>query len=297
VKRLGVAAGVASAAACAVYTIVYLYRWEWHRALMAAAFLVVTEVALATVTILRRLGALDQRLDAMTAGPPPAPVDHVLDRVRETAPPPRPVFAWLTPQGTNVFLPILLGAGVLASAAAWAVEALARATARPVLERRLATRLGALALPAGGLLRPAPAAAAPVAAHRRGPRVVWRTTLSLAVVWGFALGIGELADATQTRPHHARPGVRTVVELELHGELAAAIPERVVASLWQSCVGTLRRDVSDPVITALGGSRFRLVVAADLGGSTSRRVHGCLEDAGLDRVQAGVVTLTTTPAP
>jgi hypothetical protein len=289
------AAGAASAAACAVYTIVYLYRWEWHRALMAAAFLVVTEVALATVTILRRLGAIDQRLDALTAGPPPAPADHILDRVRETAPPPRPVFAWLSPQNTNVFLPILLGAGVLASAAAWAVESLARATARPVLERRLANRLGALALPPGGLLRPAPAAAAPAAAPRRAPRVLWRGAVSVAVVWGFALGIGELADATQTRPHHARAGVGTVVELELHGELAAVIPERVVSSLWQSCAGTLRRNVSHPVITDLGGSRFRLEVPADLGGSTSRRIHGCLEDAGLDRVQAGDVTLTTTP--
>jgi hypothetical protein len=292
------AAGAASAAACAVYTIVYLYRWEWHRALMAAAFLVVTEVALATVAILRRLGALDQRLDAMAAGPRPGPADHVLDRVREAAPPPRPVFAWLNPQGsTNVFLPILLGAGVLASAAAWAVEALARATARPVLERRLATRLGALALPAGGLLRPAPAVPADTASTpRRGPRVLWRATLSLAVVWGFALGIDGLADATQTRPHQARAGVATVVELELHGELAAVMPERVVASLWQSCTGTLRRNVSDPVITDLGGARFRLEVPADLGVSTSRRVHGCLEDAGLDRVQAGVVTLTTIPA-
>lgn len=296
-RRLALVVGGASAAACAAYTIIYLYRWEWHRALMAAVFLVVTEVALATVTVLRRLAAIDQRLDAVTATPPPAPANHVLDRVREAAPPPRPVFAWLSSQGTNVFLPILLGAGVLASAAAWAVETLARATARPVLERRLATRLGALALPAGGLLRPGPAAAAADAAAgpRRVPRVLWRAILSVAVVWGFALGIGGLADATQTRPHHARAGVGTLVELELHGELAAAIPERVVASLWQTCTGTLRRNVSHPVITDLGGSRFRLVVPADLGVSTSRRIHGCLEDAGLDRVQAGVVTLTTTP--
>jgi hypothetical protein len=298
-RRLALLGGAASAAACAAYTIIYLYRWEWHRALMAAAFLVVTEVALATVTILRKLAALDQRLDAMTAAAPPAPANDVLNRVREAAPPPRPVFAWLSPQGTtNVFLPILLGAGVLASAAAWAVEALARATARPVLERRLATRLGALTLPAGGLLRPAPAAvagAAAAAAPRRGPSFVWRAILSVAVVWGFALGIGGLADATQTRPHQARTGVGTLIELELRGELAAAIPERVVASLWQSCAGTLRRDVSNPVITDLGGSRFRLVVPADLGVSTSRRLHGCLEDAGLDGVQAGVVALTATP--
>jgi hypothetical protein len=294
VKRLGLATAVVSAGAPAVYTIVYLYRWEWHRALVAAIFLVVAEVALATVAILRRLSAIDQRLDTMAAASsaPPATMD-VLNRVRESAPPPHPVFAWLNPNSTNVFLPILLGAGVLASAAAWVVETLARATARPVLERRLATRLGALALPAGGLLRPAPAmVAVPL---RRAPRMLGQAGLAVAVVFGFGVGIDQLADATQTRPHHARTGVQTILELELHGQLAAAIPERVVTSLWQSCAGTLQRGLPEPVFTDLGGHRFRLEVQADLGDLIARRIHGCLEDAALDRVQAGVVTLTSAP--
>lgn len=294
-RRLGLAVAVVSAAATAVYTIVYLYRWEWHRALVAAVFLVVAEVALATVAILRRLSALDERLDGLAAAPAPPEAIDVLHRVRESAPPPRPVFAWLTPQGTNVFLPILLGAGVLASAAAWVVETLARATARPVLERRLATRLGALGLPAGGLLRPAPAMVA--TPSRRAQRLLQRGGLTVVVVAGLAVGIAELADATQSRPHRARTGVRTVVELELHGQLAAAIPERVLTSLWESCAGTLRRNLPEPVVTELDGSRFRLEVPADLGGSTSRRIHGCLEDAALDQVQAGVVMLTSAPAP
>jgi hypothetical protein len=295
VKRFGLSVAVVSAAATAVYTIVYLYRWEWHRALVAAVFLVVAEVALATTAVLRRLSALDQRLDTMTAATPSAGTAmDVLSRVRESAPPPRPVFAWLSPQGTNVFLPILLGAGVLASAAAWAVETLARATARPVLERRLAVRLGALALPAGGLLRPAPAT---VVTSPRQPRTALRSAgLAAVVVCGLGFGIAELADATQSRPHRARAGVRTVLELELHGDLAAAIPDRVVASLWQSCVGTLRRDLSDPLVTSLDGSRFRLELPADLGVSTTRRIHGCLEDAALDQVQASVVRLTSARA-
>ena len=293
-RRLGLAVAVASAVATAIYTIVYLYRWEWHRALVAAVFLVVAEVGLATVAILRRLSALDQRLDTLATAPSPPETIDVLNRVRESAPPPRPVFAWLSPQGTNVFLPILLGAGVLASAAAWVVETLARATARPVLERRLATRLGVLQLPAGGLLSPAPAIV--TAPSRRGPRAFRRAPLTLVVAAGIAVGIAELADATQTRPHRARTGVRTVVELELHGQLAAAIPERVVTSLWQSCAGTLRRNLPDPVVTDLDGSRFRLEVPADLGVSTARRIHGCLEDAALDQVQAGVVMLTSAPA-
>jgi hypothetical protein len=294
VKRLGLATAVVSAGAPAVYTIVYLYRWEWHRALVAAIFLVVAEVALATVAILRRLSAIDQRLDTMAAASsaPPATMD-VLNRVRESAPPPHPVFAWLNPNSTNVFLPILLGAGVLASAAAWVVETLARATARPVLERRLATRLGALALPAGGLLRPAPAMVA--VPPRRAPRMLGQAGLAVAVVFGLGVGIDQLADATQTRPHHARTGVQTILELELHGQLAAAIPERVVTSLWQSCAGTLQRGLPEPVVTDLGGHRFRLEVQADLGDLIARRIHGCLEDAALDRVQAGVVTLTSAP--
>ena len=295
-RRLGLAVALASAAATAVYTIVYLYRWEWHRALMAAVFLVVAEVALAAVAILRRLSALDQRLGIMAATKPAPEAVDVLHRVRESAPPPRPVFAWLTPQGTNVFLPILLGAGVLASAVAWMVETLARATARPALERRLAIRLGALALPAGGLLQPAPAPAHLAAPPGRAPRVLARAALAAAVVCGLGLGIDQLADATQTRIHRSRTNVQTVIELELQGQLAAAIPERVVTSLWQACAGTLRRDLADPAVTHLGGSRFRLELPADLGVSTSRRIHGCLEDAALDRVQAQVVTLTSAAA-
>jgi hypothetical protein len=294
VRRLALVVGAASAAASAIYTIVYLYRWEWHRALVAAVFLVVAEVALATVAVLRRLAALEQRLKTLSAAAPPPPPPGVLERVRETAPPPQPVFAWLTPNGTNVFLPILLGAGVLASGVAWMVETLARATARPVLERRLASRLGVLALPAGGLLRPAPPAAA--APARRVPPVLPRAALAVVVACGLGWGIGELADATQSRPHHPRAGMHTLIEVQLHGQLAAAIPERVVTSLWQSCVGPLRRGLPDPVVTALDGSRFRLEVPADLGASTSRRIHGCLEDAALDRVQAGVVKLSSAPA-
>lgn len=294
---------VGSAAASAGYTFVYLYRWEWHRAIVAALFLVVAEVAIAAAAILRRLAALDGRLAAMGSPSPavaagrepagPAVPPLVLHRVREAAPPPRPVFAWLAPDRTGVFLPILLGAGVLASALAWVVEGLARATARPVLEHRLATRLGTLALPAGGLLGPEPPAATrPPARRLTRP---WRAGLGVVAVVGLGWGVDELADATQTRPQPARAGVRTVVELQLYGEVARAAPERVLTSLWHSCAGTLRRTAVPPAITALGGSRFLIEVPVDFGESTARRVHGCLEDAALDRVQAGVVSFQAVP--
>lgn len=296
-KGLGRAIALASAAACAAYTVIYLYRWEWHRAIVAALFLLVAEVALGTAAILRRMSALEQRLTGTAAtGTTTAPDGAgagVLQQLRENAPPPRPVFAWLSPDGTAVFLPILLGAGVLASAVAWVVEGLARVTARPVLERRLATRLTVLALPGGGLFGPAPVEAG--RRRHRIPTALWRAGLTVVVVVALGWTVDELADATQTRHAPARPDVVTVVDLELRGELAGAAPDRVARSLWNSCAGTLRKAMPEPSVVGLGDSRFRLVVPVDLGVSGGRRVHGCLQDAAFDRVQAGVVTLRAVP--
>ena len=219
---------------------------------------------------------------------------EILVHLREAAPEPRPPFAWLEPDRLGVFLPILLGAGVLASAAAWVVEALARKTARPALERRLAARLEVFALPAGGLLGPGPAE--PVRRARRAPAWPVRLGLMTLAVFGGAVGIDELADATQTRPDSVRAGVHTVVELQLHGELAQAAPARMAASLWHTCEGALRRDLPEPVVTDLGGARVQLALPVDIGTHALRRLHGCLEDAAFDRVQAGV-TVRMVSAP
>ena len=138
--------GASVLAATALYFFVYLWRWEWNRALIAGLLFVATEVAVATVTVLNRLARLEDRL---------GPGDRaVLGRIRESAPPARDHFEWLSPKSGHmgVFVPVLIGMGVVASGLAWLVERLARATAGPVLERGLAARLGPLAWPAGGLL-------------------------------------------------------------------------------------------------------------------------------------------------
>jgi hypothetical protein len=294
-RSLARAVTVLAAATCGAYTLVYLYRWEWHRAILAGVFLVVAEVALATTVLLRRLAALDRRLtEVVEAGARPGPQPEILVHLRETAPEPRPPFAWLEPDRLGVFLPILLGAGVLASAAAWVVEALARATAQPALERRLATRLEVFALPAGGLLGPGPAV--PVLRAHRAPAWPVRLGLMTLAVFAGAVGIDELADATQTRPDSVRAGVHTVVELDLHGELAQAAPARMAASLWHTCEGALRRGLPEPVVTDLGGGRVQLALPVDIGTHALRRLHGCLEDAAFDRVQAGV-TVRMVSAP
>lgn len=152
-RRLGLAVGVATLAASLTYLFVYLYRWEWNRALTAGVFVIISEVALVGAAILERLRRIETRLDERPT-PTTASVVTALGRLEETAPAARDHFAWLDVRrgSTNVFVPVLMGAGVVLSALAWAVERLARATARPVLENRLAGRVAGLALPEGGLL-------------------------------------------------------------------------------------------------------------------------------------------------
>jgi hypothetical protein len=145
--------GGATLAASGAYTFVYLYRWEWNRALMSAAIFVAAEVAVMGSLLAQRLKVISERLDSQEAAAP-APAHTVrLERIRSTAPPARARFAWLArPEQMNVFVPVLMGAGVLMSGVAWIIERVARATVAPVAERGLAAQLDGLSLPAQGFV-------------------------------------------------------------------------------------------------------------------------------------------------
>ena len=145
--RLG---GTVVLVASGIYFFVYLWRWEWNRAVVAGILFLAAEVGLSAATILDRLRGLSFAASRGTSDP------QVLARLHETAPPPRNYFAWLSPREghTSVFVPVLLGMGVVASALAAIVERLARATAKPVMERDLAARLGPVSWPTTGLVRP-----------------------------------------------------------------------------------------------------------------------------------------------
>ncbi|MFP5319705.1 MAG: hypothetical protein ACLGI2_15585 [Acidimicrobiia bacterium] len=143
--------------ASGTYFFVYLWRWEWNRAVIAGILFIAAEVGLGTSSILGRLAARPATTGAApgggTGGGPGGPAPDVVARLRETAPPPRTSFAWLSPkpEQMGVFVPVLMGMGVVASALAWVVERLARRTASPALERRLAARLAVLSWPRAGL--------------------------------------------------------------------------------------------------------------------------------------------------
>lgn len=152
-RRIGTALATVTLAGSGVYLFVYLYRWEWNRALMAGVFLLAAQMALSTTAVLNRLRALEAAQVAEAARPAP----QALARVREAAPPARDHFAWMQPSADRlgVFVPILMGAGFVLSGLAWLVERVARRTAGPALEQGLAARLSAFALPDQGLV-PAP---------------------------------------------------------------------------------------------------------------------------------------------
>jgi len=133
--------GIVVLVASGLYFFVYLWRWEWNRAVVAGVLFLAAEVGLATVVVLDRIRRLGAEARPETVA-----------RIRETAPPARDHFAWLRPKDQmGVFVPVLMGVGAVVSALAWAVERLARATARPVLERGLAGRMTPIAWPAAGL--------------------------------------------------------------------------------------------------------------------------------------------------
>jgi hypothetical protein len=143
IRRLGWLLGAVVFAFTGIYTIVYVYRWGWNRALFVAMLFVALEVAGALALVLRRLKRIEAKLDDR-----PNRQAQVAGHLRATAPE-RKHFAWLERSmgQTNIFITVLLGAGVLLSGLTWIVDRIATRTALPTLERSLAQRLDRAALP------------------------------------------------------------------------------------------------------------------------------------------------------
>ncbi|MEU1176070.1 hypothetical protein ABZ464_00220 [Streptomyces sp. NPDC005820] len=145
-----VLAGLAAAGA-ATYLVVYLYWWQWQRALICGVLLLVVEVMLLGVVLLGRLARIEERLRDTDRRQREldARQEDVLARLRRPAAEREEArFSWLEDPAdrTYVFVPVLMVTGVLLSGLAWVVQRVASATARPA-ERRLAGRLAVLAAP------------------------------------------------------------------------------------------------------------------------------------------------------
>jgi hypothetical protein len=134
---------IATVGYCGVYTLVYLLRWQWNRAMFMSFGFLAAEIVLATLIVLGHLERQARQHAQAEALDP-----DVLAALQANAPE-RNHFAWLDPKaGTmNVFVTLLVASGVVVSAVAWLVEKVASNTSTRALEHRLAQRLATLAPP------------------------------------------------------------------------------------------------------------------------------------------------------
>lgn len=295
-KKLRYAIVIGAMVASGLYLFVYLYRWEWHRAVVAGVMFLIAEVALVGSAILDRLRSLERRTAATPGGYKAdqasleKPVDATADimaRLEESAPEPKVSFEWLSRRDEmSVFVPVLLGAGVVLSGVAWIVERVARITARPALERGLSLQLAPFSLPAG-TFRGAPPAAPPrkrsLAPHLAAAAVA----LALATV-----GVDGLGDLTQDRPDHVLPDQESAVLISASAKGPARTALQATEALWGACTTQLGAGYQALSMTEVGGGSVEVVVRPQVGKYAERRLRGCIADGAADKVGAHVQSIT-----
>lgn len=283
-----------------VYLIVYLFRWEWNRALVAGIFFVAAEVAVVGSTIMGRLRVLEQ---SIAAGGPRGdggrPASTISDENRGVS----RSFAWLRDASgrTGVFIPVLLGAGVILSAVAYLVERVAGSLSGPSVDRAMARRL-ALDLPSGGLViggsahehRSVTGGARTLVAPppRRAVVVTWTLVAGLAVALAI-MGVGALKDLTESRPEPAPEGTATAIDLRIVERRTERPVSQSAEGLWIACRSTVHDDVVLTDLTKTGADTVTITLAPPLGELAGRRLRGCLGDVTLDLVRAEVLGFRT----
>lgn len=117
---------------------------------------------------------------------------------------------------------------------------------------------------------------------------------------GLWMGIDYLSDLTQNRPDRVDRGTTSKVVFRMSARSGEATL-RQAEGLWGACQGTVRHELVEPGVTALGGGRFQFLTRPALGKHAWRRLKGCIEDLTLDRALATVVSkddfAAVAPAP
>lgn len=118
-RRIAYVFGSLAAAGAGTYLVVYLYRWQWQRAILCGILLLVVEVMLLGIVLLGRLTRIEERVKETSAGQREltARQEDVLVRLRQaSAEREGSRFRWLeedTADRTYVFVPVLMVTGVL----------------------------------------------------------------------------------------------------------------------------------------------------------------------------------------
>ena len=294
-RKIAYVFGVLVAAGAGTYLVVYLYRWQWQRAMICGVLLLVVEVMLFGLVTLGRLSRIEERLRDTDRRQREldARQEDVLTRLREPAAAQEETrFRWLEDPAdrTYVFVPVLMVAGVLLSGLAWVVQKVASATARPA-EHRLAGRLAVLAAPdpahPDDLEDLPPLGGGP--ARGRTARLATVTLVGTTLVAALIVG---LADLTQTRREGANENAATsvVVQIELRGTDVSSDGKALAAQqIWESCRHSTAAPLHHATLGDLGDGTFAGVVRPALTEHDLMRLRGCLEDATLDRAHLTVL--------
>ncbi|RMI42736.1 hypothetical protein [Streptomyces triticirhizae] len=285
--------GGVAALGAAGYLVVYLYRWQWQRTLLCGVLLLVIEVLLLGFATLDRLGRLERQarendrrheeiLALLRAGERERASERESTRRAESR------FSWLEEGHTHVFVPVLMAAGAALSGLAWAVERIARATTRPLGRRRLAGRLVPLSAPTGGALG---SVAADLSAQPPLGPPRWRAPTAAGVALLLCLGLyAVLAELTETRPPER--GTETATSV-LFTVTAKNVPDEradlAAHQLWERCRDATAIPLSQAGMATLDTRLYAATVHPSLSDHDRHRLIGCLQDAGLDRVQLTVL--------
>jgi hypothetical protein len=297
-RRIAYVFGGLAAAGAGTYLVVYLYRWQWQRAMLCGVLLLVVEVMLLGIVLLGRLTRIEERLRDSDRRQREAAArqDDVLARLR--AEPARETggrFRWLddSVDRTYVFVPVLMVTGVLLSGLAWVVQRIASATARPA-ERRLAGRLAVLSAPGPAVydeLEDLPPLG-PARSPRRVARVAVVTVVGAALLTALVVGLAQL---TQTREEAAAANEATSVllQVDMRGGTAATADRRALAAeqVWERCRDSTSVPLRHAALADLGDGVYAGVVRPALTPHDRMRLRGCLEDATLDRAHLTVMAI------
>lgn len=278
------------------HTVYYLLEWEWVRAQIAGIAFVAALVVCATLVLLARLRALEQRLDDLARGGGPAvgatDVAAALPAPAGSDPEPRPDFAWLSPSSSwsalalpllapavlgepapAVFIPVFLATGVAVSVVAAGVE-------------RLAAHRHAVT---------APAATRPELGHPWRPTSIWT---GLAVPLGGALVVAAVVGGLWLSAHYwsepIGPGTTTLtLDVERNGRVSTDLD--VADTVGRYCVLSSGVDVRFGDVAPGPAGTVLLRVTPLLDDDAQKRFGGCLEDAVLDRHRIAVTDVRLAP--
>ena len=293
-RSMGFALAAAILAVSGIYVVIDLARWEWNRAVISALVMLSALIVLVSMMLFRQLSRIEQRMEALERSRHAVEASGTLRSTNSASA--RRHFQWLErpPDQLGVFIPVLLGAGVLFSLIAYLIERIAGVFAAATLDQRTARDL-APDLPLGSGLPMHPDRGPLTTAPSRHP-----TAMAFVVLLTLALSfvtVAFLRELTQTRPQEVTAAGTTsmVIDIDQRRQQLRPLPE-VAEDLWRVCRSRLPGDVQLTEVTQLDDRLVRIEFDRSLGRTGRVRIVGCFHDFTLDLVRAEVVSVETIGA-